>query len=160
MTKNDDPFLLWVIAGVIGVIARDIYGAFAKLIGLATHLIYNISADLFVHNQEVFSVPGYILGFLADFVVGAMVGILIGLLLEWRGLKHYLLKGMGVALLTWLFLYGMLFHNLPTTAQLAPKDALSNISGFISHAIFGITTAWVYLKLAKLKAPKPTWGRH
>ena len=160
MTNNDDPFLLWVVAGVVGVIARDGYAFLANLIGLATHRIYNLSADLFVHNQEVFSVLGYVLGFLADFVVGAMVGILTGLLLEWRGLKDFLLKGMGVALLIWLFLYGMLFHNLPVTAGLAPKDALSNISGFISHALFGITTAWVYVKLAKLQTSKSTWGRH
>ena len=57
---------------------------------------------------------------------------------------------MGLGLLAWLFLFGILFHTLPQTQAIAPKDALSTISAFIGHFIFGLSMAFAYGKLAKL----------
>lgn len=149
--KGEDHFYLWVISGIIGVLIRDIYSFLAKLVGLAKFFIWNVGADLFVHGKEVQSFLGTILGFLTDAVVGGMLGVAIGLLIEWRGFKHYLLKGMGVGLLAWLFFFGILFHSLPHTKDTAPHNALSNISAFIGHSIFGMATAWAYVKMVKLR---------
>ena len=154
MNQQDDPFLLWVISGIIGVIIRDIYSTFAKLVGLSKIFIWDVGADLFVTGKEVHGVFGEILGFSTDFVVGGMLGVTIGLLLEWRGQKFSLFKGWIVGLLAWFFLFGIVFHSIPETAPAAPKDAFSNISAFIGHSIFGIATAWVYLKLTVIKASR------
>ena len=105
LDQRDDQFKLWIISGIIGVIIRDCYSAFAKLIGLAKFFIWDVGADLFVKGKEVHTFFGIILGFCADFVVGGMLGVAIGLLLEWRGKKYYLLKGWIVGLLAWFFLY-------------------------------------------------------
>jgi NhaP-type Na+/H+ or K+/H+ antiporter len=156
--KTEDHLYLWVISGIVGVLIRDIYSFLAKLVGLAKFYIWNVGADLFVHGKEVHSVLGNILGFLTDIVVGGMLGVAIGLLIEWRGSKHYILKGCGVGLLAWLFFFGILFHTLPHTKDSAPGNALSNISAFIGHSIFGIVTAWVYVKIAKIVSSS-SWKR-
>jgi len=49
--------------------------------------------------------------------------------------------------MAWVFLYGLLYHNIPFTTKTAPAEAVSNLSAFIGHSIFGITTAVVYVKL-------------
>lgn len=151
---KDDHFYLWIISGVIGVVVRDIYSFLAKLIGLAKFYIWNIGADLFINGKEVHSFFGYILGFFTDIVVGGLLGVAIGLLIEWRGPKNYIIKGMGVGLIAWLFFFGILFHSLPHTKDTVPNNALSNISAFIGHSIFGIVTAITYVKLRKLNTSK------
>lgn len=150
MPTNDDHFLLWAISGIIGVLSRDLWSAFAKLIGLAKFYVWNIGADVFLESNQIKTVLGTIVGFLTDFVTGSFLGIIFGLFIEWKGNKYYLLKGIGLGLLAWLFLFGILFHTLPQTQTTAPKDALSTISAFIGHFIFGLSMAFAYGKLAKL----------
>ena len=107
-----------MISGIIGVIIRDIYSTFAKLIGLSKIFIWDVGADLFVTGKEVHGVFAEILGFSTDFVVGGMLGVIIGLLLEWRGQKYYLLKGCIVGLLL-----GFSFSGLPfTISRKLPKQ--------------------------------------
>lgn len=140
-------FAAWIIAGLTGVIVRDIYSYFAKEIGLAKFYIWNIGASLLVKIPEIKTVWGTALGLLVDLITGALLGILFGLLIRWSGSKNYIIKGWGVGLIAWLFLYGIVYHNLPYTKPSAPSDALSNISAFIGHSIFGITMALVYIKI-------------
>jgi uncharacterized membrane protein YagU involved in acid resistance len=150
MNKSNDPFALWALAGIIGVIVRDVYSYIAQSIGLAKFYIWQIGADLMISPQTVHTFWGNLLGWLIDLTIGAMFGVVIGLLLEWRGQKNYIIKGWGVGLMAWLFFFGLIFHNLPETRKLAPLDPASNLSAFIGHSIYGITTAVVYVKwLAK-----------
>lgn len=100
-----------------------------------------------VEQAQVQTLWGNILGFMIDGVVGGMLGVLVGLLIEWRGRANYIIKGWGVGLAAWMFFYGVLYHNLPFTAASAPAVAMSNISAFIGHSIFGITVALVYVKI-------------
>jgi cell shape-determining protein MreD len=79
LKNKEDHFLLWLIAGFIGVITRDIYSFFAKLTGLAKFQIWDVGADLFVHGKEVNTVLGTILGLTTDLVVGGMLGVATGL---------------------------------------------------------------------------------
>lgn len=141
MRKNDN-FALWAIAGTIGVIIRDGYSFVAKQVGFADFYIWKVGADIFLEGSEMNLLTGTILGFLNDLVIGGMLGIFMGLLFEWRGLKHYLIKGMGIGLMAWIFFFGILFHNLPNMTT-APKSGLSSISAFIGHSIFGFVTAWI-----------------
>lgn len=146
MQKSRDPFVMWIISGIIGVIVRDVYSLLAKIIGLAKFFIWNVGAALFVKVSEIKTFQGTVLGLLTDLVVGGMLGVVIGLLLEWRGTKNYIIKGWGVGLLAWLFFYGLLFHNIPHTMAQAPDDAMSNLSAFIGHSIYGIITSIIYIR--------------
>jgi len=147
LKKDRDPFVLWMVSGIVAVAVRDTYSLLAKLIGLAKFNIWQVGASLMVPKAQTFTLSGNILGLLVDAVVGGLFGVMIGLLLEWRGNRNYLLKGLGVGLLAWMFFYGILYHNLPFTQTSAPGDPLSNISAFIGHSIFGITGAWFYVKI-------------
>ena len=141
-----DPFVMWVISGVIGVSIRNIYSFFAKQIGLAQFYIWNLGASLMVEKPQIQTIWGNVLGLIIDGVIGGMFGVVIGLLLEWRGNSNYIIKGWGIGMMSWMFFYGILYHNLPFTVETAPKDALSNISAFIGHSIYGISAALVYVK--------------
>lgn len=142
---------MWVVSGIIGAYTRDLYSFFAKEIGLAKFYIWRVGASLLIPKAQTETFWGNILGFLVDAVVGGLFGVIIGLLLEWRGTRNYIIKGMGVGLLAWMFFYGILFHNLPFTLTSAPNDPLSNISAFIGHSIFGIAAVMVYVKFLSRK---------
>lgn len=146
MKYIQDHFYYWIVSGIIAVIIRDIYSFIAKKIGFANFYIWNVGASLMIDRSEISTVWGIVLGLLVDIVVGGLFGVLIGLLIEWRGTKNYIIKGWGMGLITWLFFYGILYHNLPYTKANAPSDALSNISAFVGHSIFGIITALVYIR--------------
>lgn len=156
MIKNKDPFVFWVLSGIIGAYTRNAYSFFAKEIGLAKFYIWQVGASLLIPKAQTQTMPGIILGFLIDAVMGGIFGVIIGLLLEWRGQKNYIVKGMGVGLMAWMFFYGILFHNLPFTTESAPNDPLSNISAFIGHSIFGIAAAVVYVKFFSKRFVEPT----
>lgn len=151
MPKNKEHLLLWVIAGIIGVIIRDIYSFLAKQVGFATFYIWLVGADIFLDGPEIHTFFGNILGFLNDLVIGAILGVMIGLIFEWRGSKYYYLKGIGIGLMAWIFFFGILLHSLPHI-ETEPKNALSGISAFIGHAIFGVITAWIIKKYSVQEA--------
>jgi len=102
---SKDKFTLCVIAGIIGIAFRDTYDLGLKLIPLK-NVIWNVASSLFVSPSEVHTFMGTILGLLADMVIGATLGVLIGLLIKLTGPKNYVLKGIGIGLLDWLFLWG------------------------------------------------------
>lgn len=146
MQITKDQFSLWVFSGIIGVVVRDIWNLFSRLIGFAKFFIWQQAASIFTVRSELTTVWGNAIGLLADLIIGGMFGVLTGLLLKWQGTKNYILKGWGVGGMAWLFLYGLLYHNLPFTKGSAPPEAVSNLSAFIGHSIFGIITALVYVK--------------
>lgn len=153
MHKFKDPLIIWATSGIFGVIIRDTDSFFAKQIGLAKFYIWDIGAALLIEKAEVKTIFGTIAGLLVDIVIGSILGVSIGLFLKWRGKSYYIIKGLGIGLMAWLFMYGLLFHNLPFTKTSAPSDPLSNISAFIGHAIFGMVTAFIYVKgLSKYEA--------
>jgi hypothetical protein len=64
MNKSNDPFALWALAGIIGVIVRDVYSYIAQSIGLAKFYIWQIGADLMISPQTVHTFWGNLLGWL------------------------------------------------------------------------------------------------
>lgn len=142
-----DRFTFWVFSGIIGVIARDIWSYFARQVGLTGFYIWNLGASLMVQTALIETFWGTILGFLVDIVIGSMFGVMIGILLHLTGRAYYILKGIGVGLIAWMFFYGILYHNLPFTQAYAPGEPLSNIGAFIGHSIFGAVAVLVYVKL-------------
>lgn len=146
MFKDKDPFIFWIISGIVAIITRDIWNFTSKSIGLAKNYIWNISVSILISHSLVKTPWGTFLGIVVDLIIGAMFGAIIGLFLEWRGHRNYIAKGLGVGLLAWLFFYGLLYHNLPFTSKFAPADIPTNISTLIGHMIYGIVAATVYVK--------------
>lgn len=134
-----DIVLLGGVAGAMGLLTRDIYSFFAKLIGLSKFYVWNISAGLFMEQKYVKTFFGNVVGFLSDIVFGALMGIVFIYFLKFTNSKNFLIKAWGFGMAAWLLLFGILFHNLPGSQAMAPKDAISNISAFVGHSIFGIS---------------------
>ena len=151
MDNGKDHFTLWVISGIIGVVVRDLYDLAMVLFAHSKNAIWNIASDIFVSTPQVHTFLGVILGLLADMVVGGLLGILVGFTIKLTGPKNYWLKGLGIGQVAWLFFFGILLHNLPHIEKTAPVVAGPNILSYIGHSIFGLVTAWTYVKLAKLK---------
>lgn len=149
MSKNNsDNFLLWAVAGAIGVVVRDVINLLEVWLGFGKSYIWDIASDIFTHGPEVYTPLGHVVGIIADLTIGGMVGVALGLVITWTGTRFYLLKGVGIGLAAWLLFFGILQHNLPQTATTAPTDAVSNLGAFIGHLIFGVVAAWSYFKLA------------
>ena len=135
----DDRVVLGAIAGIAGILTRDIYSFFAKIIGLAKFTVWNIAAALFMKMDQVKTPVGNIVGILADTVMGALIGVLFVYFLKYTNTKNIILKGWGMGLAAWLLLFGVIYHTLPFGVIAAPKDALSNLSAFIGHSILGFS---------------------
>jgi hypothetical protein len=73
------------------------------------------------------------------------------------GPKQYWLKGMGVALMFWLFLCGFFMHMYAQVFSIAPKEAFGYFSSYIAHCLYGLVMSYTYIKLAKIKSSD--WSR-
>ena len=144
-----DRSVIGALAGTAAILTRDIYSFLTKAVGFAKFYVWSIAADLFVSPKEVRTAMGTILGILADAALGGLLGVLFVHFLHRTGGKSPLAKGLGVGLGAWLFLFGVMLHNLPQTEGAAPADALSNLSAFIGHCLFGLALAYYTGKLLR-----------
>jgi hypothetical protein len=151
MQEKDDHFALWMSCGFIGIIIAQLYSLTAKIIGLQKHFIWNIAAGMFVGKDQAYTFLGIILGILTNFVMSGIISYSYGLFIEWRGNKHYILKGISFGIIAWLFDFGMLAHMLPLTMKELPTDALSYLSSFVAHSIYGSSLALAYKFLFRVK---------
>jgi hypothetical protein len=158
MRKNVNHMVLWAVSGVVGMAVRDFYDFLVNLMGLVKTPIWVIAADVFLRKNELHSPLGTVVGLLADLVIGGMLSVLIGLVIKKERGRNHLLIGWGVGVVAWLLFFGVLLHNLPHTVAEAPEDAMTNIFSFTAHSFFGLTAAWVYVKLVKWTAPGYDWG--
>jgi len=147
-TLKDRVLIGW-ISGALGLLTRNVYSYFAKLIGLAKFYIWQLSADLFMDQKYIKSFWGNTVGFLADIVFGGLLGIVFIYFLKYTNSKNIVIKGWWYGIAAWLFLFGMMLHNLPQM-QTAPKEALGNFSAFIGHSIYGISMG-IYVKILMKK---------
>lgn len=153
-----DRVLIGAISGALGLLTRDVYSFFAKLIGLAKFFVWNITADLFMEKKDVQSFFGNLVGFLGDIVFGAVIGMVFIYFIKFTNPKNFLIKAWGMGLAAWLLLFGILLHTLPGSLTTAPKDALSNLSAFLGHSIFGISMG-VYAQILLKKYELLSDGR-
>ena len=128
-TLRDRVIIGW-ISGALGALTRYVYNFFAKQVGMVKSYIWQLYADLFMDQKYIKTFWGNSVGLLAD--------IIFVYFLKYTNSKNVVIKGWGYGMAGWLFLFGMMFHNLPQI-QTAPKEALGNFSSFIGHSIFGIS---------------------
>lgn len=136
-TFKDRVVIGWV-SGASGLLTRNVWSFFAKQVGLAKFYIWQISADLFMDQKFVKTFWGNAVGFLADIVFGGLLGVAFVYFLKYTNIKNIVIKGWGYGMAAWLFLFGIMLHNLPQM-QMAPREALGNFSAFIGHSIYGIS---------------------
>ncbi|NLM46143.1 MAG: hypothetical protein GX200_05025 [Firmicutes bacterium] len=96
-------------------------------------------------KSEAESIKGQILGLLFDFGLAALGGIGITQMLSKTGRDHYCLKGLVTGVAIGSGVTSLL--SVLTSDRVKPKDAASNLSYMLSHALYGMTTAALAAKL-------------
>jgi len=148
--EQEIPINLWLLSGIIGACIRDSYSFIVvKLLGLTKHFIWDFGATIFIKESEINTIPGTIIGLLADLVISCLLSIIICALIDWQRKRHYLIYGLGVSLTAWLLFFGIVLHDIHATVKNAPVDLTTNIIAIIGHLIFGLVTAFVYVKLSR-----------
>lgn len=149
MEKKDDNILVWIISGAVSTfIFTNVYSVILKLTGAQDFYSWNLAADYLLQGREsIESFWGFIVGITADYLFGITNTFLIGLVLEWRGIKYYWLKGIGVALGNWIAL-GVLTQILPQlfTYSISPFSYVTFIPGY---AGIGALTAYLIVRFSK-----------
>lgn len=137
------------LAGIGAVLVRDGYSFAAKQIGLAKFYFWQNAGGFFMGKDQVKTALGSIVGGLADITMGAILGVVFVLFLRLGRDRNIILKGCGFGLGAWLLLFGLLMHTLPETRNVVSKDALSVLSNFIGHTIFGLTLGLLASRLLR-----------
>ena len=149
--QNKDNFHLWLISGICGTIAKDVYSLIAEVSKFSHYLIWNIAADIFLDSKAAINSGwGYILGACADLLIGSLLGIAICIILN-RSFRNGLLKAVLVTLTAWLTFFGAFMHVFPQVFISRPTDPASYVSSFIAHCLHAVVVYTVYLKLSKAK---------
>lgn len=146
MLKIKDRILLGVIAGLAGNTVKTIIDEISLKQKISQRSFRNTAAGVWVTKKsEVTNINGQILGGLLDFGMATLGGIGTVYMLTKTGRDHIITKGLisGIGMGSSInFVLGTLPQN-----QIRPKDAASNLSYMLSHAVYGLITTFVVAKL-------------
>ena len=152
MAFTDDRLTLWIISGVTGSIVRELFDFIAIWIGLPIIHIAYLGADLFTNNMnQIKSLMGILTGTLTDWIMGAFIGVIIGLVLQWSGRQNYLLKGIGIALIGWVGIFGFLVEGMAHMFIFKPTIG-NTLFALVPHSIYGSITAFCIVKFTKISS--------
>ena len=150
MEFANDRLTLWIISGVIGSIVRELFDFIVIRLGLPIIHISSLAVDLFSSNlNQINSVTGILIGTLTDWIMGASIGVIIGLVLQWSGRQNYLLKGIGIGLVSWVAIFGFLVHGLPQMFIFRPT-MFNTLFAIVPHSIYASTTAYFIVRFTKI----------
>jgi len=145
MKKIKDRFLLGIISGLCGNIAKRAVENFFNNIGFSQSNGRKTAAGIFLKKSDINTPYGKAVGQLADHMIAAGLGVSCIYWLTLMGKDHYLIKGGMLGAAEWTALYGALSKLGATVIfPVPPKDAIAT---FISHVAFGTTKAYVATKL-------------
>jgi hypothetical protein len=152
MSFTHDRLTLWILSGVIGSVIRELFDFIAIWIGLPIIHIANLGADLFSNNRnEIKSLTGILTGTLTDWIMGASIGIIIGLVLQWSGRRNYLLKGIGIGLISWVAIFGFLVQGMPHMFMFKPT-IFNALFAMVPHSIYAGVTAFCIVRFTKIES--------
>ncbi len=145
--KIEDRIVLGIVSGIAGNLAKEAVAYF-----LIRHKLGNMdgphmAAGIFLPKYKLmkFSRKAKLIGFFSDNIVGGILGIGSVYLLSVTGKDYHRLKGIGIGHFAWTTLYGVL-SRLGATSSF-PKSEDNNINGIINHAVFGLVTHEVAMRL-------------
>jgi len=136
-----DRFLLGILSGFVGNFAKNILDEMSVKKKISQRSFRSTAAGVFVSKKsEAQNIKGQILGSLFDFGMGGMGGVFIVEFLSKRGRDHLITKGIVSGISMGSFITFVL-NSLPAN-KVKPKDAASNLSYMLSHAVYGLVTIY------------------
>ena len=141
---REDPVMIGAIAGFIGTVVKEVLNGISVMFDWSGKLYWHMAASVFVLPHDVKKPGALLLGALGDFITGAFFGIAVVYVLRLTGRRFAYIKGLGVAWMVWLGLFGLV-ANLDII-RLTPVGIETGLSGFVTHTFFGLATVWAILR--------------
>lgn len=158
-----DRFLLGVVAGTLGNIAKTVVDEISLRMKISQGSFRSTAAGVWLANKaQAQSTKGQLLGELLDFGAAMSGGIGMVQLLTAYGRDQIIVKGLAFGIIYGASISAAL-STLPTN-KVRPKDAASNLSYVLSHAVFGLVSTAAAAKLGDdslftEKSPVSNWKR-
>ena len=134
-----DRFLLGVVAGTLGNIAKTAVDEISLRMKISQGSFRSTAAGVWLPRKaQAKSAKGQLLGEMLDFGMAITGGVSIVQLLTATGRDQIIVKGLASGIMFGSAISAAL-SALPTN-KARPKDAASNLSYVLSHAVFGLVT--------------------
>jgi hypothetical protein len=144
MIKIKDKLTLGIAAAIIANIIVSIIDLVCYKLNINQFNRFQIAASPYFQVPDVDTIPAIIVGIIADFSVAAFFGVIMVYILFYTGADFYYVKGLFVALIFWLILYGIVLRL--NIARIDPVDPGTNLVHLAIHLILGLLTAWIITK--------------
>lgn len=144
-----DRILIGSVAGMIGSLFKDLPNFILYKLGVVKYLYAHLAASAHLHEADVYSPIGILIGFLGDTMTGGAIGVVTILFLDKFGLDYWWYKGCIIGNTVWLFGLGVIL-NLGTV-NLVPGDPIFRFTSIFDHLLFGLTIVYLIYKWDRLK---------
>ena len=146
MLKIKDKVFLGCISAVLATTTLNVIDLISVLLRVNKWHIWQIAASLYFKPDALNTLPALLIGAFTHTSIMSLAGVIICYLLYYSGKDYYLLKGFGVLMIFWIFLFG--FTLRMGLARIKPVDAGTNIAHFIGHAAAGLLISYLIIRLA------------
>lgn len=141
-----DPVVLGVVSGLIGNAAKMLGDEISLRMKISQRSFRETSAGVWVNKRsEATKLRGQLLGAISDFGMSGVFGIALVQIISKTGKSGLLLKGVTAGMSFGAFITAIL--SMQPDNKVRPKDAASNLSYMVNHAILGIVSTTVAVKL-------------
>ncbi|MBP1759194.1 MAG: hypothetical protein H6Q63_111, partial [Firmicutes bacterium] len=143
ITNSHDQIIHGVIAGFAGGIAESVFAYTTKMLNFTDRIFMDYGEVLILGQHK----GGLLLGLIAHLVNASFFGIIFSYIMKFGKKKYYVLKGIGLGLIIWLFSLGMAtLFKLPLFEKIE-----SNVGYvlFIGSIIYGSVMSSIYRYLDK-----------
>ncbi|MEL7567853.1 MAG: DUF6789 family protein [Dehalobacterium sp.] len=142
-----DKVLVGAIIGVLANIIKLTFNYTAYLFGFTNVVFWQIVASRFLEKEDIFTPSAYLIGATADFTVTTALGIVFIYVLDFIGKENLWLRGVGMGLATWVFLFGSLLGQ--SAIHQEPSGIIVTL---FAHLLYGLGLAvftGLYFQLLK-----------
>ena len=146
MRKINDRIYLGMISGTVGFVALTILDVISSRMKISQRSFRTTAAGVWVSSRrEAEKWPGQILGIIMNVGSSMVGGVILVKMLTKYGRDNLITKGL---------FFGVTFGSFITAIlsglshdKVKPKDAKSNLSYLLSHAVFGLVSTFMAAKI-------------
>lgn len=144
--KISDRIALGTVAGILGTIPQLILNYISVQMGFAKTYAFQLSGGIYLFKRFTAETAGFIFGGIVWLIVAAGLGIITTYIIVFTGKDYWWLKGILVSnFIMYVAIYGIIFTL--GGAKVVPFDIPTNASILIENVVFGITTAYLVIRL-------------
>lgn len=139
-----DKILVGAIIGISSNVVKLFVNYLGYRLGFSNVVFWQIAASRFLEKDDLNSGAAYIIGGVADLTVSAALGVAFIYILEFIGKDNLWLRGIGLGLAIWVFLFGSLLGQSAVSQE--PSGILLTL---VAHLVYGLALSLftgLYLK--------------